>query len=143
MCSGVTPVPTSQLDECLHQPGGGKKGDLPPELARLQTLLKRGLSNTAQFWSALQVAYGWVHQAAHILENHDELDGAGVRQQFEELLTTIRAQQSNVAPLADALAHFFKVTESYAPNLFHTYDKPGLPRTNNDLEHCFGSARDP
>lgn len=53
----------------------------------------------------------------------------------------MQAQQSNLAPLADALANFFKVTESYAPNLFHTYDKPGLPRTNNDLEHCFGSAR--
>ena len=34
-----------------------------------------------------------------------------------------------------------KVTASYGPGLFHCYDVPDLPRTNNDLEHCFGSAR--
>lgn len=87
------------------------------------------------------MAYSWVHQAAHILENHDHLDATGVRLQFEELLTTMQAQQKSVAALGDALANFLKVTASYAPGLFSTYDKPGLPRTNNDLEHCFGSAR--
>jgi hypothetical protein len=33
------------------------------------------------------------------------------------------------------------VTASYAPSLFHCYDVPDLPRTNNDLEQYFGSAR--
>ena len=107
----------------------------------MQKLLKRGLANTAQLWPALQTAYRWIHQVAHILENHDKLDGAGVRLQFEGLLTPMQAQQESVVPLGDALTNFFKVTESYAPGLFSTYDKPGLPRTNNDLEQCFGSAR--
>ena len=39
------------------------------------------------------------------------------------------------------MAHFAKVTRSYAPGLFHCYGVPDLPRTNNDLEQFFGSAR--
>ena len=33
------------------------------------------------------------------------------------------------------------VTASYWPGLFHCYDVPDLPRTNNDLEQYFGAAR--
>jgi hypothetical protein len=39
------------------------------------------------------------------------------------------------------IATFLKVTESYWPGLFHCYDVADLPRTNNDLEHVFGSTR--
>src|SRR5438477_1468137 len=34
----------------------------------------------------------------------------------------------------------FKVTASYWPGLFVCYTRPDSPRTNNDLEHLFGSA---
>ena len=40
-----------------------------------------------------------------------------------------------------AIAHFLKVTESYAPHLFFCYQIPDLPRTNNALEQSFGSVR--
>jgi hypothetical protein len=40
-----------------------------------------------------------------------------------------------------ALAHFLKVTQSYAPHLFFCYQIPDLPRTNNGLEQSFGSVR--
>ena len=33
------------------------------------------------------------------------------------------------------------MTTSYWPGLFHCYDVPDLPRTNNALEQYFGSAR--
>jgi hypothetical protein len=39
------------------------------------------------------------------------------------------------------VAHFLKVTASYEPGLFRCYDVTDLPRTNNDLEHYFGTAR--
>ncbi len=39
------------------------------------------------------------------------------------------------------LAHFVKVTQSYWPGLFCCYESADLPRTNNDLEHLFGSHR--
>jgi len=37
--------------------------------------------------------------------------------------------------------HFSRVTQSYWRGLFHCYDVPELPRTNNDVEHYFGTAR--
>jgi len=44
-------------------------------------------------------------------------------------------------PLKTSITHFLKVTASYWPGLFHCYDVPDLPRTNNDLEQLFGSTR--
>jgi len=43
--------------------------------------------------------------------------------------------------LSEAIDHFGTVTRSYRPGLFHGYSVPDLPRTNNDLEHEFGSQR--
>jgi hypothetical protein len=43
--------------------------------------------------------------------------------------------------LAPAITHFRTVTQSYWPGLFQCYQLADLPRTNNDLEHFFGSAR--
>jgi hypothetical protein len=39
------------------------------------------------------------------------------------------------------VAHFRKVLASFGAGLFHCYDLEELPRTNNDLEHYFGSYR--
>ncbi len=53
----------------------------------------------------------------------------------------MREQQAAVDALGSAVAHFQKVTASYADGLFHCYDVPDLPRTNNALEQCFGAVR--
>jgi hypothetical protein len=45
------------------------------------------------------------------------------------------------AAVRDAVQHFVKVTRSYGKGLLHCYRIEGLPRTNNDLEQVFGSAR--
>ena len=37
--------------------------------------------------------------------------------------------------------HLRNLTNRYAPGLFHCYDIPGLPRTNNDTESLFGRVR--
>src|SRR5215831_10674053 len=37
--------------------------------------------------------------------------------------------------------HLDKVSRSYWPGLFHCYDVPGLPRTNNALESRFRETR--
>src|SRR5262249_37428421 len=39
------------------------------------------------------------------------------------------------------LKRFLKVTKSYWPGLFRCYESADVPRTNNDLEHAFGSHR--
>ncbi len=119
----------------------GRKRGLPTQLARLQRLLARGLAATADRRPAIRRAYGWVHQAAHLLANHDDRAGAAIRADYQALLAPMAEGQGSLAALAPAVAQFLKVTASYAPGLFHCYDVPDLPRTNNDLEHFFGSAR--
>jgi len=86
-------------------------------------------------------AYGWVHSAAHILDNQEQLDGAGVSRRMRGLLGAMSRHRSKAASLEPSVAHFLKVTRSYWASLFHCYDVPDLPRTNNDLEHYFGSGR--
>jgi len=53
----------------------------------------------------------------------------------------MQEQKSLVGELSSVIDHFVKITESFAPGLFHCYDVADLPRTNNDLERCFGSVR--
>jgi hypothetical protein len=92
-------------------------------------------------WPAIRTAYGWVHRAARLLENADEAPGGEVRRRMEGLLAEMRDGQASVGPLQPAVAHFLKVSASYWPGLFHCYVVDGLPRTNNDQEQYFGSAR--
>ncbi len=53
----------------------------------------------------------------------------------------MRRPTKKAGQLKTAITHFLKVTDSYWPGLFHCYDVPDLPRTNNDLEQLFGSTR--
>ena len=48
---------------------------------------------------------------------------------------------ASVGELGPAIGHFLKVTRSYWPGLFATYETLDLPRTNNALEQLFGSYR--
>jgi hypothetical protein len=110
-------------------------------LTRLRSLVVKGLTTTSAIWPGIRTAFGWVHGAAKLLENEDELSGSEVRRQLETLLAEMRDEQETVGALQPAVAHFLKVTASYWPGLFYCYDITGLPRTNNDLEQYFGSAR--
>lgn len=110
-------------------------------MTRLKTILNRGLERTAHLWSPIQTAYAWVHSAAHLLHNEAGLSGQQVKRRLSGLLGAITRWQANSGALATTMTHFLKVTRSYWPGLFHCYDVPGLPRTNNDLEHLFGSQR--
>jgi hypothetical protein len=82
-----------------------------------------------------------VHGAARILENRDNLDGAGVRRRIGGLLGAMSRHRACAGYLEEAVGHFLTVTRSYWTGLFHCYDVPELPRTNNDLEAYFGSGR--
>ncbi len=82
-----------------------------------------------------------MYRAAHILANADHLSSKEVQRQYEEVLKEMQNSVSLTVPLQQMTATFLKVTASYWPGLFHCYDVVDLPRTNNDLEHVFGSAR--
>ena len=110
-------------------------------MSELHHLLARALKKTEAWWPALSQAYALVHQAAHVLTNHEEASGQAVRERYEMALRTMREQQASLGSLSEAITTFLKVTESYWPGLFHCYDVADLPRTNNELEHCFGAVR--
>ena len=107
----------------------------------MKQILSRGLEQTAALWPPIAIAYDWVHQAAHILNNDAGLDVHFVQLCFQALLNAMSACQSWVGSLESGIIHFLKVTNSYWSGLFHCYSVPGLPRTNNDLEHTFGIVR--
>jgi len=110
-------------------------------LKQLHQVLTRGLQATASLWPALELAYAWVHHAAHLLANSDQLGSVEARATYHAWVTQMQEQKSKVGALSSAIDHFVKITESFAPGLFHCYDVADLPRTNNDLERCFGSVR--
>jgi hypothetical protein len=114
---------------------------LPDELTRLRRLVARGLTTTEALWPPIRTTYGWVHRAAELLANEAAAPGRAVQHQRDDLLREMRKEQATVGPLSPAVAHFLKVSASYGPGLFHCYDIESVPRTNNDLEQYFGSAR--
>jgi hypothetical protein len=109
-------------------------------LNELHRLLTRALKKTEALWPEIEQAYALVHQAAHVLANHEDEKGQGVRERYQKVLQTMREQQASLGTLSGAIGTFLKVTESYWPGLFHCYDVADLPRTNNELEHCFGGV---
>jgi hypothetical protein len=92
-------------------------------------------------WTPVAVAYAWVFCAAAILANAAALSGAAVKASYRGLLGAMARHGERAGELAGALKHFSKVSRSYWPGLFHCYDVPDLPRTDNDLEQLFGSHR--
>jgi Transposase, Mutator family len=120
-----------------------KVGRLPRGLEKLRRLLWVGLKKTAALWPPVQVTYRWVRRVARLLENKGKGSGKQVRRGLSGLLSKIHqaASGSKDPVVAEQLRWFVKVTRSYWSGLFHCDDPADLPRTNNDLEHLFGSHR--
>jgi hypothetical protein len=76
-----------------------------------------------------------------VLNNSSERDVRLLCRAYRRLLADMRQGAQSVGPLESAVRHFLKVTGSYWPGLFVCYTCPDIPRTNNDLEHVFGSVR--
>ena len=88
-------------------------------------------------------AYKWVQRVARILKNEEGLPTKKVRRRLVQLLGRMRraATTTGEPSVRAGLKQFLKVTRSCWPGLFRCYDTADLPRTNNDLEHTFGSHR--
>lgn len=99
------------------------------------------MDETAPLWEPIQRAYPLIWHAAHVLGNAAGHPAAQVQADFTRVRRTMGLVKRHCGPLEDALTHFLKVTRSYAPGLFHWYTNPLIPRTNNDLEQCFGRHR--
>jgi hypothetical protein len=120
-----------------------RAGSLPGGLKRLQQLLRRGLEETAALFPPVREAFKWVKRVARVLKNEVGLPAKGVRRRLVELLSRMRraAATADLPSVGAGLKHFLKVSKSYYPGLFPCYELADVPRTNNDLEHAFGSHR--
>ncbi len=114
---------------------------MPPTLKQLHQLLTKGLQATATLWPPLQNAYCFLDQAKAILANPEQDTGQHVRERYLAHLAQMRGEITTLGPLEGAFEHFCHQTSNFAAGLFQCYDLVGLPRTNNELEHCFGVAR--
>lgn len=92
-------------------------------------------------WPAIRKASEWIYQAADLLANEQERKVDVLEHEYEPFLEMIKQQQTLLGDLAGAVPHFCQVTASYWNGLFQCYRVKDLPRTNNDLEQFFGTAR--
>jgi hypothetical protein len=101
------------------------------------------LEETAALWPEVRAAYAWVRRVARLLKNQAKRPSRQVRRRLSQLKSQMRqaAAQTPQAALREQLSHFVTVTKSYWPGLFACYESEDIPRTNNDLEHLFGSHR--
>jgi Transposase, Mutator family len=110
-----------------------------PRLAQLYQGLQSALAPWVATAQELQQGAAWLHDMAYILEPTptQPLRAAHVAAQLRSYLDTVR-WRSDVTPFLKTFGrHLDKVSRSYWPGLFHCYDVPGLPRTNNELESHF------
>jgi len=108
-------------------------------LAQLRCSLQQALATVQADYTLLRQAGDWLRQLADILDpaGQPQRTGTEVRSQFEAYLAQIARESSGTPRLHEFSAAIAKVSHSYAPGLFYTYDVPGLPRTNNDRESEF------
>jgi hypothetical protein len=107
----------------------------------LRRLIEAGLEQTSEFWPDIERAHKWVCKAARILKNEDGEDASTVQRRFNGMMGAMARHSDSAGSLSEGVKQFCKVTRNYRPGLFHCYTVPDLPRTNNDLEHEFGSQR--
>ncbi len=108
-------------------------------------MLVRALAQTASMWEPIRLVctLGCIERRASRKTKRGLLRVEELRRDYRRLLSEMSSRREEAAELRGAVWLFLKVTKSYWKGLFRCYRFPEgtLPRTNNDLEHLFGSAR--
>ena len=71
-------------------------------------MISHGLAGTADQWPAIRTAFGWLHQAAHLLNNSSERSAPAVHRAYRSLLAKMRRGTDRVGPLESAVQHVFR-----------------------------------
>lgn len=110
-----------------------------PRLAQLYQGIEAALSPLAKTYEEIQQGAAWLHDIAYILEPSatSPRSASTVAGQLRRYLDVVPYRPELPANLAAFGAHLDKVSRSYWSGLFHCYDVPNLPRTNNELESRF------
>jgi hypothetical protein len=109
-----------------------------PLLAHLVRGLQNAVQQVTPTADVLRVGAAWMAQISAILEPAmgTTPSAAQVAQQLQECLDQLDRDVSDPL-LIDFQRHLRKVSRSYWSGLFHCYDHPDIPRTNNGLESRF------
>jgi hypothetical protein len=110
-----------------------------PRLVQLHQGLEQSLPIFKHDYDNLSQAATWLHQISDLLDPADASAGTGeqVQKAILAYLDDIREQSQDNAMLSEFAKQIDKTTHNYKKGLFHTYDIPDLPRTNNDRESEF------
>jgi hypothetical protein len=114
-----------------------------PRLAQLYQGLRAALSPFAETSQVLHQGAAWLRDIAYILEpvTTHPLSAESIAEQLRSYLDTVQRQPKVTLTLETFGRHLDTVSRSYWPGLFHCYEVPGLPRTNNELESHFRDTR--
>lgn len=113
---------------------------MPDErLVRLRQGLGEALEIVEDEYKDLSEVACWLAHISELLdpEGKPSRSGEEVKKELFAYLDRLLEQTRETLILSAFAAQIYKTTTSYAPGLFHTYDVPGLPRTNNDRESEF------
>jgi hypothetical protein len=110
-----------------------------PQLALLLQGLCVSLQRVQTHYMLLRQATDWLEHIADLLDPVGKPPRSA--EQVQETLFAYLQEIETISHPQPGLQSFFKTiqktTLSYAPGLFHCYDIPGLPRTNNARESDF------
>ncbi len=108
-------------------------------LVKLQKGLAQALSSVCDEYKELREVANWLTRISELLdpEGKPSRKGEEGKRDLFAYLKQLIDQAKDNPTLSSFAAAIHKTTSSYAPGLFHTYDIPGLPRTNNDRESEF------
>lgn len=130
----------AEIDTCLtaliaHQ------GD--SRLEQLQQGLQKALREVAKEYAQLRQLADWLDHITVLLDPQDKPPRTGdeVRATLFAYLAELQQFTQGDGIMGGFALHFHALTVRYAAGLFHTYDIPGLPRTNNDRESEFRDLR--
>lgn len=114
-----------------------------PRLLQLRVGLQAALRAVRADYQDLRQAADWLTQIADVLDpaGKPARTGAEVRAEWEQSLHELKTAAQASPRLQGFADKISQVSESYAPGLFHTYDVPGLPRTNNERESEFRDVK--
>lgn len=124
-----------------------------PDEARLTCFaeaIREALLAFEEEYTTIAEGYSWVLDISDILDKRlpepgaeppDKPLSATVQAELEAYLTGLEKRSDLNPTLLAFRRHLRNLTKRYAPGLFHCYDIPGLPRTNNNLESLFGRVR--
>ncbi|MCP4543954.1 MAG: hypothetical protein GY832_43120, partial [Chloroflexi bacterium] len=141
--SDLLALQTSLENSLLHLPH-------EPRLTCFAEAIREALVVFEEDYSTIAEGYDWVLDISHILDKDlpplgaeapDTPLSATVQAELDQYLATLDRRRDLNRTLVAFRGHLRRLTDRHAPGLFHCYDIPGLPRTNNDTESLFGRVR--